>query len=124
VAPQTDPIKYGIGRLAYDIIVNITVHSEIKFYPVKVKLAFTTSCTCIMALYVREITNLYSRNQVHHIVALIAENALKLTYRLICTSKSFVGQKNYYYPLFISQPSPGGQKILCGQKPGSIKCSI
>jgi hypothetical protein len=38
VAPQTDPIKYGIGRLKNDVIVNITVYSEVKFYPVKVKL--------------------------------------------------------------------------------------
>jgi hypothetical protein len=43
LALQTDPIKYGIGRLANDVMVNITVHvrvySEVKFYPVKVKLA-------------------------------------------------------------------------------------
>jgi hypothetical protein len=43
VTPQTDPIKYGIGRLTNDVIVNITVYSEVKFYPVKVKLALTTS---------------------------------------------------------------------------------
>jgi hypothetical protein len=45
------PIKYGIGRLTNDVIVNITVYSEVKFYPVKVKLALTTSCTSIKALY-------------------------------------------------------------------------
>jgi hypothetical protein len=52
VAPQTDPIRYGIGRLTYDVIVNITVYSEVKFYPVGliVKLASTTSCIFIMAL--------------------------------------------------------------------------
>jgi hypothetical protein len=60
MAPQTDPIKYRIGRLTNDVTVNITVYSEVKFYP--------------------EITNLYLRNQVHHIVALIAKNALELTY--------------------------------------------
>jgi hypothetical protein len=54
VIPQTDPIKYGIGRLANDIIVKVTVYSAVKFYPVKVKLALTTSCTCIMAvMYVK-----------------------------------------------------------------------
>jgi hypothetical protein len=51
VAPQTDSIKYGIGRLANDVIVNIPVNSEVEFYPVKVKLALITSSTCIMALY-------------------------------------------------------------------------
>jgi hypothetical protein len=29
MAPQTDPIKYGIGRLTYDVILKITVHSEV-----------------------------------------------------------------------------------------------
>jgi hypothetical protein len=98
LALQTDPIKYGIGRLTNDVIVNITVYSEVKFYPVKVKLALTTSCTCIMALCTC-LTNLYLRNQVHHIVALIAENALKLT-------------NAYLY----------FKKFCMDEKPGSIKC--
>jgi hypothetical protein len=100
LALQTDPIKYGIGRLINDVIVNITVYSEVKFYPVKVKLALTTSCTCIMALCTC-LTNLYLRNQVHHIVALIAENALKLT-------------NAYLY----------FKKFCMDEKPGSIKCWI
>jgi hypothetical protein len=80
LALQTDPIKYVIGRMTNDVIVNITVYSEVKFYQVKVKLALTTSYTCIIALcIINEITNLYLRNQDHDIVALIAENALKLT---------------------------------------------
>jgi hypothetical protein len=47
VAPQTDPIKYGISRLTNDVIINNTLYFEVKFYPVKVNLAQTTSCTCI-----------------------------------------------------------------------------
>jgi hypothetical protein len=86
------PIKYGIGRLTNDVIVNITVYSEVKFYPVKVKLALTTSCTCITALC-NEITNLYLRNQVHHIVALIAENALKLIYAYLYFEKFCMHKK-------------------------------
>jgi hypothetical protein len=47
---QTDPINYGIGQLTNDVIVNITVYSEVKFYTLIVKLALTTSCICILAL--------------------------------------------------------------------------
>jgi hypothetical protein len=72
LALQTDSIKYGICRLTNDVIVNSTVRSEVKFYPVKVKLPVSWLCVHI-------ITHLYLRNLVHHIVALIAENALKLT---------------------------------------------
>jgi hypothetical protein len=51
VTPQTDSIKYGIGRLTNDVVVNIPVNSEVKFYPVKVVFALITSRTCIMAPY-------------------------------------------------------------------------
>jgi hypothetical protein len=78
LALQTDPIKYGIGRLTNDVIVNISVYSEGKFYAVKVKSALTTSCTCIMALCTC-LKKLYVRNQVNHIIAFIAETALELT---------------------------------------------
>jgi hypothetical protein len=98
LALQTYPIKYGIGRLTNDVTVNITVHSEVKFYPVKEKLALTTSCTCIMTPCTC-LTNLYLRKQVHHTVALIAENVLKLT--------------NAY--LYFN-------KFCMDEKPGSIKC--
>jgi hypothetical protein len=95
VAPQTDPIKYGVRRLTYDVIVNITVHCEVKFYPVGliVKLALTTSCVCIMVLCIRNNKIVYLKNQVHYIVALIAENALKLTYAYLFFKKILYGQK-------------------------------
>jgi hypothetical protein len=98
LALQTYPIKYGTGRLTNDIIVNIIVYSVVKFYPVKVKLALTTYCTCIMVLCTCLI-NLYLRNQVHHIVAVVAKNALKLT-------------NAYLY----------FKKFCMDKKPGSIKC--
>jgi hypothetical protein len=47
---KTDPIKYGIGHVTNDVLVNITVYFEVKFYPVNVKLALIISCTCIVAL--------------------------------------------------------------------------
>jgi hypothetical protein len=47
---KTDPMMYGIGRLTNDVLVNITVYSEVKFYQVNVKLALTISCTCIVVL--------------------------------------------------------------------------
>jgi hypothetical protein len=86
LALQTDPIKYGIGRLTNDVIVNSTVYSEVKFYPVKVKLP-------VSWLYVHIITNLYLRNHVHHIVALIAENALKLTNAYLYFRTFFMDKK-------------------------------
>jgi hypothetical protein len=95
LALQIDPNKYGIGRLTNDVIVNITVYSEVKFCPVKVQLALTTFCTCIMALCTC-LTNLYLRNQVHDIVALIAENALKLTYAYLYFKKFCMDEKTRF----------------------------
>jgi hypothetical protein len=85
LALQADPIKYGIDRLTNDVIVNSTVYSEVKFYPVKVKLP-------VSWLYVH-IINLYLRNHVHHIVALIAENALKLTNAYLYCRNFFLDKK-------------------------------
>jgi hypothetical protein len=67
-------------------------------------------------------TNLYLRNEVHHMVALIAENALKLTYAYPYFKKFCMDETNYCHSPFPSQPSPWGKKFCMDKKPGSIKC--
>jgi hypothetical protein len=108
------PLRTGLADRHNDV--NITVCCKVKFHPVKVKLALTTSCICIMARIVHEITNLYLRNQVHHIVAIIAENTLKLTYAYLYFKKFYMDRTTYCYTASSSLPSPGDQKILYGQK--------
>jgi hypothetical protein len=49
VAPDR-PHEVWDWPIENNVIVNITVYFEVKFYTVKVKLALTTSCTCIVAL--------------------------------------------------------------------------